>query len=225
MKQVKLLTALLSLVTFFFCTLASAYQYERLLVMGNSMAFHYPNEQISWKGSWGMAASKQENDYSHKLQSLIAKNQRNILPKLRIENVSDFERNSSNYLLSKLSFVSEYKPDIVVIFLGDNVKEDMLISSEFPLHFNRFVATVKNASHAEVFCVSTWWASMAKDKVIKSTCESLGAIFVDISDLNLNPKNRGGDISMNPGVAAHPGDRGMNEIAHRITDRMTELAK
>ena len=43
----------------------------RILVFGNSITRHAPKAEIGWYGSWGMAASCEENDYLHIIMSKI----------------------------------------------------------------------------------------------------------------------------------------------------------
>jgi hypothetical protein len=58
-----------------------------------------------------------------------------------------------------------------------------------------------------------------KDKIIQDDCRGTEGIFVDISDLSRAPENRAGyagSAILDKGVAAHPGDKGMQAIAERI---------
>ncbi|MDD5269250.1 MAG: hypothetical protein PHO08_19400 [Methylococcales bacterium] len=67
-------------------------------------------------------------------------------------------------------------------------------------------------------CVSTWWPSSEKDKIIKENCQTIGGVFVDISDLGKYPENiakNEQDIKDN-GVGMHHGNKGMKAIADRI---------
>ena len=45
----------------------------RIMFLGNSMTYHGKKESIGWYNQWGMAASKEENDYVHRLVSLLEK--------------------------------------------------------------------------------------------------------------------------------------------------------
>lgn len=38
---------------------------KRIMFVGNSITKHAAKEEIGWFGDWGMAASKEENDYVH----------------------------------------------------------------------------------------------------------------------------------------------------------------
>ena len=38
---------------------------KKILIVGNSITYHAPKEDIDWNNSWGMAASRAENDYVH----------------------------------------------------------------------------------------------------------------------------------------------------------------
>ena len=44
---------------------------KRLLIIGNSITLHGPRADIGWHYNWGMAATKPENDYVHKLYEYL----------------------------------------------------------------------------------------------------------------------------------------------------------
>ena len=44
---------------------------KRVLFFGNSITRHEPNPSLGWYGDWGMAASREENDYVHTLVSML----------------------------------------------------------------------------------------------------------------------------------------------------------
>ena len=45
----------------------------KVMFLGNSITKHGVAPQIGWHGDWGMAASKQENDYVHLCEKEILK--------------------------------------------------------------------------------------------------------------------------------------------------------
>ncbi|MDE6490149.1 MAG: beta galactosidase jelly roll domain-containing protein, partial [Muribaculaceae bacterium] len=44
-----------------------------VLCLGNSITRHERKDDIEWFSEWGMAASREENDYCHRLEAMIAK--------------------------------------------------------------------------------------------------------------------------------------------------------
>ena len=44
---------------------------HHILCLGNSITCMGPNDEVGWKGHWGMAASKKENDYVHLLEARL----------------------------------------------------------------------------------------------------------------------------------------------------------
>ena len=47
----------------------------KVLCLGNSITRHEYKADIEWFSEWGMAASKEENDYCHQLQKLLCAEQ------------------------------------------------------------------------------------------------------------------------------------------------------
>lgn len=45
----------------------------RILFVGNSITKHGPAPEIGWHGNWGMAASREENDYVHVAVDMLSK--------------------------------------------------------------------------------------------------------------------------------------------------------
>jgi hypothetical protein len=63
-----------------------------------------------------------------------------------------------------------------------------------------------------------FWNDPAKDAIMRKASEQVGATWVDISELGKDEKNsaRSERDYKDPGVAGHPGDRGMEAIANAI---------
>jgi hypothetical protein len=65
---------------------------------------------------------------------------------------------------------------------------------------------------------SCFWPNQAKDQILKQACLEVGGIFVDIGPLSKDESNyaRSERQFQHAGVAAHPGDKGMQAIADAI---------
>lgn len=202
----------------------SAEPITRLLIIGNSITWHKPNDALGWKGNWGMAASRLENDFAHIATSILERIQEGQRPVLQVKNLSDFESNIGDFDFGRLKFVEEFQPDAVILFLGDNVRRDQYATKLFESEYNKILLALAGDSKRKLYCVSTWWASQKIDTVIHAACHSHDGRFVDIKEISELPHMRAASTGqyLNSGVAAHPSDKGMEAIAKRIINSMEE---
>lgn len=193
---------------------------RKLVVLGNSITKHGPNEKIGWSGNWGMAASAEEKDFSHLLARGIGARS-GTAPELLVRNIAAFEREFTKFnAAQELAEVTAFKADLIVLAIGENVPK--LATEELKTQFQASLAklfTVLKSGHNPTIIVrSSFWADPVKDQILKSTAEKAGAIFVDISTLGKDEANyaRSERDFKHEGVARHPGDKGMAAIADAI---------
>lgn len=192
---------------------------SNVLVLGNSITVH-PVTSFWW-GVWGMAASEREKDFVHVLESLLqAVNPGATVTPL---NIAAFEVNHGTYDFSQLDAHLAGK-DETIIRLGENVSNlvGWQDSLESLVDYIRSIVPSMRVAITGVF-----WANSAKDSAQEGAASAKGIPFVPLSDLD-TPANRSymgaqvyGDDSQwhtvnNSGVAAHPGDGGMQGIGERL---------
>jgi lysophospholipase L1-like esterase len=200
----------------------------RILFLGNSITLHGSAPQIGWTGNWGMAASAREKDYVHVLVSAIAKLSGNR-PDVQVDNLADFERHYDTYDLANLKKHLDFKPDIVVVAIGENVPA--LASEEskakFKDSFDRLLAALKGSGRPVIFVRSCFWAEKTRDEIMQKACLAAGGVFVDIGGLGKDPSNaaRSERSFAHAGVAGHPGDKGMKAIADALLKAMTDRGR
>ena len=197
---------------------------DRILFLGNSITLHGPLAAIGWTNNWGMAASAQEKDYVHLLASSIARLS-GRQPDVRIENIADFERRYDTYDLARLAKHADFKPDIVVVAIGENVPALVSEDSKARFHdrFVRLLKALKGSGQPAVFVRSCFWADKTKDDIMRQSCSAVGVVFVDISTLGKDESNhaRSERSLAHAGVADHPGDKGMKAIADALLNAIT----
>lgn len=210
-----------------FSTSIFAKPIERILILGNSITIHTPNTAIGWNGNWGMAATEQKYDFPHLLAVLLENSTSNIRPSLYPKNISDFESNNANYDFKKLDFIGNYNPDLVVVFLGDNVKSDKFDAIFFKIQYKNLLQVASKTVTHSIFCVGTWWGNRRVDAVISATCGEVGGTFVDIRHISSLPgmKAARSGLFSNKGVAAHPSDEGMKSIAEVLFNSILKAQK
>jgi hypothetical protein len=213
---------------------------NKILYLGNSITLHGPNASLGWSGNWGMAATEQSKDYVHTLTTAIDAVAGVNLTLDRagdggvdnIINIADiFERNYSTYDNSRLQTQINYKPDIVVLQFGENMAS---VSTEadkaaFKSRLETMLTALKSSSNPDIFVTSyIIGANPLVDALKQEVCaaDPTRRFFVDLNGFRNDATNYAsaeGHFS-NPGVAGHPGDKGMKYIANGIYSAMEAQA-
>ena len=200
---------------------------DKVVILGNSLTRE--------RGDIGMNASDADHDYYHYVTEYIKSQNPNAVINPRT-NVSSWEQADDNPPTAEREkvFNDTIKPllsadtNLVIIQLGDNVNNDVRIST-LPNDARELIQEIKSISpKATIFWIYGWFGDQEKvDKPIKEACEAEDVQGIDISDLNIK-ENQGTMGSTftgldgktytvdNPGIAAHPGDKGHKAIADRV---------
>lgn len=193
--------------------------YRRVLFSGNSITRHGVAPQIGWTNCWGMAASAEAKDYVHLVVDGLAK-RTGTRPEFTIHRLP-LERNYSDIAAVSNAAVqaAAWKPDLVVIALGENahaVTNDV----EEAVCRAAYLKTVQilQAGGAQVLLRTPFWRMPRHDRLLGRVADATGARYVDTGDLAARKEMRADGLFAHAGVAAHPGDAGMAEIARRIVD-------
>ena len=186
----------------------------KVLIFGNSITRHGAKPEIGWTHDFGMAASKKENDYVHVLFDKMSK--AGLNPNFLVSHASKFEADFyKDGALSFLSVERDFKPDVLILRLGDNVhsgENDRLLVPAFESLIN---ACVTNSTR--VIVTGSYFVNENIEPLLKELSDKNGYKFVDLSDISLDPKNTGGKENFwHEGIAMHPGDKGMRIIADRL---------
>jgi hypothetical protein len=188
----------------------------RIAVLGNSLSFHGINEL--WDHESGMAASSVEKDYVHILLKKLSETKGYGIEYMII-NISEFERGFKNYEYSRLEKVKVFKPEIVIYQIGENVtSEDIRERGE--LFLEKYIGLVKYMeAEKEIICIP-FWPNKDKIRIITEVALRAEGYLVDLSHLGngIEPLNMAKSEKRykHAGVAAHPGDYGMENIAKTI---------
>ena len=185
----------------------------KLLFLGNSITRHGKAENLGWCGDWGMAASSKENDYVHKLISKFC--QKGVKVSVCIANLSDWERTRNmDLLFTKYSSALRFNADYVIVRLGENACPDKYLS-EFELCYGE-LTDLFSRNGAKIVLTDLFWEYEPFDNFVAELAKARGYAFAEIHDLGNDDEMKAiGKFSHN-GVAVHPGDKGMAEIAERI---------
>lgn len=189
----------------------------KVLIYGNSIAFHGPMPDIGWTNNWGMAASAPEKDFSHLVVAgLEAKLGRKA--DFRIRNLAALERNFTTNIatVSEIATDAKWNPNYVVVAIGENAKG---VDETSAAAYGKFLADVARPfadSGARVVMRSPFWKNALKAECTAKAAAEVGAVYVDVGSLGSNAENKAIGLFSHAGVANHPGDLGMRRIADLI---------
>lgn len=200
----------------------------KVLYLGNSITLHGPAPKIGWTGNWGMAASAVEKDYVHLLTAEIGKAS-GVQPEVKVRNIAPFEVGYETFDIAKgLKEELDFQADLVIVAIGENVTAPATDEAKaaFAEAFAQLLAALQQHGDPVIFVRSSFWPNPTKDGIMRQTSADAGAIFIDISKLGHDQSNEASAERKfeHDGVAAHPGDKGMQAIADAIFAAIQEKA-
>ncbi len=194
---------------------------KKILFLGNSITRHGAAPQIGWNANWGMAASKEENDYVHQTMKRVWQVDKDA--SFLVAQIAEWEREfwNENLMEQKFPDAVSYNPDIIIVRVVENVRETE--HEGYPLYkgYEKLIEKVNPNGTARVVMTSPFWQAPDRDEIIKAFSNQYGHKYVDMC-IGADDRYTAKGQFEHAGVAAHPGDEGMEEIAKRIFEAMKE---
>lgn len=182
----------------------------KILVLGNSITRHGPKADIGWEGDWGMAASTPEKDYVHRLYQKLTESGREVY--MRIRQSAYWERNfREEACLSRFAEDRDFGADLIIFRVCDNVPEEN--APCFADAIRQFMAYL-GAKLGTVVFTTGWWERPDFDNAIRQVAKEMNCPCAET--LCTDPSMKAYGKFAHSGVAAHPGDSGMEMIAEKI---------
>lgn len=198
------------------------------LAIGNSITKHFINEY--WWNEIGMAASSEDKDFVHRVAAGI---------QTRIdEEVTVFAMNYGVWELQYADRAETYvildpylsdKLNLITIQLGENITDATTLGEDF----HELIRHIQlKCPKAKIVLVGQFWPNEKVDTIKQQVCEDLGLIYVNLKQIQGISKYMAGmnakvydkennvHIIEHKGVAAHPGDLGMEWIANSILENI-----
>ncbi|PKK36914.1 hypothetical protein BWI96_08445 [Siphonobacter sp. SORGH_AS_0500] len=191
--------------------------FEKVLIIGNSITRHSPAPEIGWKGDWGMAASAADKDYVSLVKKYLSS--RNSTTQFLVTNKgSSFEVNyGDNFDWNLFNNELAFKPDLIIVRIGDNVEDKKVNERQFEVHFEKLIAYLTSFDfQGKVICTGSFWERWEASSAIERVCKRKGYCYIELTSLNTQ-KNTAYNQFINQAVSSHPSDRGMEEIYKRLT--------
>lgn len=201
---------------------------KKVSVFGNSFDIH-PISDLWW-GRYGMAATRRENDWVHRLMTRLMNKGilATITPYSIAENVNGnegWEQNAANFDYSRLDPYLQPDTELVIIRIGENNPNTATLTDDTKTLINYIRGKVPNVP---IIFGGVFWTNQDKQAKLKAAADSFGNIpFIDFQDLD-KPEYKSaigtlvlGDDGVwheitHAGVANHAGDKGQDAMSERI---------
>lgn len=207
---------------------------KRWVAFGNSITKH--GITPFWWGEWGMAASIEEKDYVHVLNKLLEEKYNDHID-FETVNIASWESNSKTFDKEQIGKHLNGKENIIVIRFGENVKGNTLASYKEELSY--LVEYIKLKSPNACYVITgNFWTNKIKDEIQKTVANEYGCLWLGLDQFDtaenkstIDTKVFGADGKWHliseggltaPGVAIHPNDVGMENIAKAIFSVLME---
>ena len=195
---------------------------KRIMFVGNSITLHGVKEEIGWSIECGMAASKPQNDYVHIVMDKV--NERLNDAAFCICQVAAWEKEYKNgkanlHLFEK---ARDFDADIIIMRFVENCPGDNFSSDTFKNEYDALLKFLNKSGKAKPIITTGFWRHPA-DSAIIEYAELSGLSLVELGDLGEKDEMKAIGQFEHAGVANHPGDLGMKNIAERIFSKLKEL--
>ena len=191
----------------------------KVMFVGNSITLHGILPSIGWHGEWGMAASKEENDYVHLLMNKISEKQENS--SFCICQVASWE---SNYKEGKEKYslyesARAFDADIIVMRFVENCPGKDFDKEIFKKEMADLLDYLNPTGKAKFVMTTGFWHHPGDEAIIAYANEK-GFPIALLGDLGEDDNMMAKGLFEHSGVAMHPGDLGMKNIADRIFEKL-----
>lgn len=195
--------------------------YKNILILGNSIVAHDPAPEIGWNCDWGMAASARDKDFVHLLNDRFHAIDSNI--HVVWQNISVYENNYETY---DLTLLHNYRnADMIIIKISENVKYEPGMDVGFIESYNNLLHYLAPSDSVVKIIVEGFWPTPVND-MIRNYAKKNNYPFVPLADLFENDKSNAAiGLFEHEGVANHPSDKGMHNIASRIWEVVADYFK
>lgn len=118
-------------------------------------------------------------------------------------------------MLAQFAEVKDFDADIVILRIGENSDMELLKTEDYYRHFD-YMAKFFFNDHCKKVVTSLFWRYDPIDVPIQKVAEDNGYTYVRIDQFGERADCKALDEFWHGGVAKHPNDKGMEEIANAI---------
>jgi len=192
------------------------------LFIGNSITLHAPKPDIGWNNNWGMAASSEENDYVHRLMQKVRDSQPEA--GFCIAQAAEWEWQywQGEEVLPKYQEAAAYDPHVMILRIAENVPRDKADQLPFAPCYEALLRYFDPGQNARIILTTSFWPAGPIDEAIREVAHKLDLPLVELGHLGVQDSMKALGLFEHSGVAAHPGDAGMEAIAEAIWPYLEE---
>lgn len=195
---------------------------KKIIVLGNSITRHGEAPHIGWYLDCGMAASEPDKDFVHILGKMIAPNE------LTGVNMSSLERGWWEVNLLKdnddVKNAVDYNADVVIFRIAENVDVSKANDYKKTLYEGFCdICDLFSENGAKIIMTTPFWENEILVNTISKIAFDRNYPLVKLHDLGSLAQMRADGLFEHAGVAAHPGDLGMLNIAQRIYCELNKI--
>lgn len=197
----------------------------RVMFVGNSITLHGVAPHIGWHNNWGMAASAKEKDYVHQLISKIDAIWKDAA--YCICQVAAWERSymqGTEKLYPLYESARAFQADVIVLRFIENCSFEGFDRQIFKSELEKLLMYLDSSSKAKTIITTGFWRHCG-DEAIREFAKEKSLSLVELGDLGERDEMKAIGLFDHSGVANHPGDFGMEQIAERIYEKIETIAR
>lgn len=193
---------------------------KRILFLGNSITKHAPAESIGWFNDWGMAASSEDKDYVHRTMSKVW--EVDPTASFMVAQIASWEREywNKNLMSEQYPATIDFKADIIIMRAIENVRDLEHDGYTWEQGYKDLLDTLSTDT-TKIVLTNSFWQQNEKNEIVEKIAKERNYKLVDVC-IGADDRYTAKGLFEHAGVAAHPGDEGMEEIASRIFDGIKE---
>lgn len=194
---------------------------KRILFVGNSITLHDIRPSIGWHLECGMAASAPEKDYVHIIKSKVCEKYADAA--FCICQASGWERSyKAEAPCVPYEAARNFDADIIIMRIIENCRLSEYIPDVFEKAYKEFAEFLNKSGKAKIIFTTGFWKHPG-DELIEKVANELSSPCVYLGDLGQDDSMKALGLFEHEGVAVHPGDKGMQNIADRIWAEIEKL--
>ncbi len=195
---------------------------KRVMFVGNSITLHGPNESLGWHNFCGMAASSLDKDYVNLLKKKVRG--KDIDAAFCICQAAGWERGYKEgaSAMEKSLAARDFEADVIVMRIIENCKVAEFDAEMFFEQYGEFIKYLNKTGKAKVILTTGFWKHPGDEQIIK-TGEKYSYPCIYLGDLGEDDAMMAKGLFEHAGVAMHPGDKGMENIANRIWQELEKV--